>query len=246
MTANRRASTQRALSVRLQSLHRDESFGQALNNRIVVTNGRRCHRARCSHGRALPRDFDAQPAGVARRITRAYAGAAPWLPSDRNDQTEPLEGNRRCVKGGQIVPARNGGRRDNLRKRRDRGHCDGRAEICFVRGDGRLGVAMLRLSRRYWLRHDLTLARIIPTMTPHSGEAHRSKSKVASYGPIASEEAQNQETSGSPSSTCRHRRSDASCHRFKRDAARYPATRDVSMCRFDRSITKRPSGPPSF
>lgn len=34
-------------------------------------------------------------------------------------------------------------------------------------------------------------------MMPHSGEAHRSQSKVASYGPIASEEAQNQETSGS-------------------------------------------------
>jgi hypothetical protein len=36
-------------------------------------------------------------------------------------------------------------------------------------------------------------------MMLHSGEAHRSQSKVASYGPIASEEAQNQETSGSPS-----------------------------------------------
>ena len=35
-------------------------------------------------------------------------------------------------------------------------------------------------------------------MMPHSGEAHRSKSKVARYSPIASEEAQNQEISGSP------------------------------------------------
>jgi len=83
-------------------------------------------------------------------------------------------------------------------------------------------------------------------MMPHSGEAHRSQSKVASYGPIASEEAQNQETSGSPSPTCRHRRSDASCHPFNRDAARYPAARDVNRCRFDRSITKRPSRLPSF